>query len=94
MFISQKDLSVPQYFHKVKSLCREITELDPQAPIGEAKVRRIIIHDLKPEFRSFVIAIQGWPVQPSLIEFENLLTTQETLAKQMSGLQIPVVQTT
>lgn len=28
--IAQRDLSIPQYFHKVKSLCREIAKLDSQ----------------------------------------------------------------
>ncbi|KAF7804048.1 Retrovirus-related Pol polyprotein from transposon TNT 1-94 [Senna tora] len=74
-----------QYFHKVKKLCREISELDPEAPIGEARVKRIIIHGLKPEYRGFVAAIQGWQTQPSLVEFENLLAGQEALAKQMGG---------
>ncbi|KAL0365959.1 UNVERIFIED_CONTAM: hypothetical protein Sradi_3486000 [Sesamum radiatum] len=59
--VAQRDLTVAQYFHKVKSLCREISELDPEAPIGEARMKRIIIHGLKPEFRSFVAAVQGWP---------------------------------
>ncbi|KAL0377901.1 UNVERIFIED_CONTAM: Retrovirus-related Pol polyprotein from transposon RE1 [Sesamum radiatum] len=72
----------------VKSLCREISELDPEAPIGEARMKRIIIHGLKPEFRSFVAAVQGWPTQPSLVEFENLLAGQEALAKQMGGVSL------
>ncbi|KAF7845388.1 Retrovirus-related Pol polyprotein from transposon TNT 1-94 [Senna tora] len=60
-------------------------KLDPEAPIGEARVKRIIIHGLKPEYRGFVAAIQGWKTQPSLVEFENLLAGQEALAKQMGG---------
>ncbi|KAL0374947.1 UNVERIFIED_CONTAM: hypothetical protein Sradi_3410400 [Sesamum radiatum] len=86
--VAQRDLTVAQYFHKVKSLCREISELDPEAPIGEARMKRIIIHGLKPEFRSFVVAVQGWPTQPSLVEFENLLAGQEALAKQMGGVSL------
>ena len=31
--ITQRNMTIAQYFHKVKSLCREISELDPQAPI-------------------------------------------------------------
>ncbi|KAJ8767457.1 hypothetical protein K2173_017501 [Erythroxylum novogranatense] len=71
--VAQRDMSIAQYFHKVKSLCREISELEPTAPIGESRIKRIIIHGLKPEFRSFVVAVQGWQNQPSLVEFENLL---------------------
>lgn len=78
---SQNDLTIPQFFHKVKTLCREIGELDPEAKIGEPRMRRIIIHGLKAEFRSFVATIQGWPTQPSLGEIENLLAGQEALAK-------------
>lgn len=48
-------------------------------------MKRIIIHGLKLEFQSFVAAIQGWPIQPSITEFENLLAGQEALVKQMSG---------
>ncbi|KAI3518021.1 hypothetical protein L1887_06356 [Cichorium endivia] len=79
MSVTQRDLTIPQYFHKVKTLCREIGELDPQGKIGEPRMKRIIIHGLKPEYRSFVAAIQGWPTQPSIIEFENLLSSQEAL---------------
>ena len=46
-------------------------------------MRRIIIHGLRLEYRSFVATIQGWPVQPSLVELENLLVDQEALVKQM-----------
>lgn len=47
--IAQRDMTVAQYFHKVKMLCRKILELDPQAPIGETRMKRIIIHGLRPE---------------------------------------------
>ncbi|KAI3816801.1 hypothetical protein L1987_16506 [Smallanthus sonchifolius] len=86
MSVDQQNVTITQFFHKVKTLCREIRELDPQANIGEPRMKRIIIHGLKAEFRSFVAAIQGWPTQPSLAEFENLLASQEALAKQMGGL--------
>ncbi|KAL0415706.1 UNVERIFIED_CONTAM: hypothetical protein Slati_3402500 [Sesamum latifolium] len=33
--VAQRDLTVAQYFHKVKSLCRDISELDPEAPLGQ-----------------------------------------------------------
>ncbi|KAG6517284.1 hypothetical protein ZIOFF_020669 [Zingiber officinale] len=86
--IAQCDKMIAQYFHKVKLICREISELDPSAPIGEAKIKRIIIHGLRPEYRGFIAAIQGWPTQPSLLEFENLLAGQEAMAKQMGGLSL------
>ncbi|KAF9673566.1 hypothetical protein SADUNF_Sadunf10G0037400 [Salix dunnii] len=78
-------LSVAQFFHKVKTLCRVISELDSKAPFGETRMKRIIIHGLRPKFRSLVTAVQGWQNQPSLVEFENFLPRQEALAKQMGG---------
>lgn len=65
-----------------------MSELDPEAPIGEIRIKRIIIHGLKPEYRGFVAAVQGWPNQPSLVEFENLLAGQEALGKQMGGVSL------
>ena len=72
----------------MKALCLEIYELDPQAPIGETRMKRIIIHGLRPEFKGFVTVIQGWQNQPSLVEFENVLAGQEALAKQMGGTSV------
>uniref|UniRef100_A0A2N9EBN9 Retrovirus-related Pol polyprotein from transposon TNT 1-94-like beta-barrel domain-containing protein n=1 Tax=Fagus sylvatica TaxID=28930 RepID=A0A2N9EBN9_FAGSY len=86
--MAQRDMTIAQYFHKVKAICREISELDPTAPIGETRIKRIIIHGLRPEYRGFVAAIQGWPTQPSLVEFENLLADQEAMAKQMGGVSL------
>jgi len=86
--VAQRDMTIAQYFHKVKSFCPEIFELDPKAPISDTRMKRIIIHGLKPEFRSFVVAIQGWQTQPSLVQFENLLIGQEALAKQMGGVSL------
>jgi len=88
LLVAQRDMMIAQYFHKVKSLCREISELDLEAPIGDTRMKRIIIHGLKPKIRSFVTAIQGWQTQPSLVEFENLLTGQEALAKLMGGVSL------
>ncbi|GKA62904.1 retrovirus-related pol polyprotein from transposon TNT 1-94 [Tanacetum coccineum] len=77
--VSQRDLKITQYFHKLKKLCQEISELDLDALIGDTRMKRIIIHGLKPEFRSYVGAIQGWQNQPSLVEFKNFLASQEAL---------------
>ena len=86
--ISQRDKRIAQYFHKVKSICWEITKLDPKSAIWESRMKRIIIHELWPEYRSFVITVQGWPAQPSLVEFENLLASQEVMAKQMRRITL------
>lgn len=57
--IGQHNMTIAQYFHKVKMLCREILELDPQSPIRETRMKWIIIHGLKPEYRGFIAAERG-----------------------------------
>ncbi|XP_076930464.1 uncharacterized protein LOC143595303 [Bidens hawaiensis] len=89
--VTQKDMTIPKYFHIVKPLCREIADLDQQSKIGDTRMKRIIIHGLRPEFQSFVTVVQGWPTQPSLSEFENLLSGQESLAKQMASVSVSAV---
>ncbi|KAJ7956846.1 Retrovirus-related Pol polyprotein from transposon TNT 1-94 [Quillaja saponaria] len=59
-----------------------------EIPIGVTRMKRIIIHGLRPEFRGFVAAVQGWSNQPSLVEFENLLAGQEAMTKQMGGVSL------
>ncbi|KAK5770900.1 hypothetical protein PVK06_047057 [Gossypium arboreum] len=81
----QHDTTISQYFHKVKLLYQEIGDLDPQAPISDTSVKRIIIRGLRPEFRGFVIAIQGWKIQLSLVEFDNSFVGQEALVKNTEG---------
>ncbi|KAL0456088.1 UNVERIFIED_CONTAM: hypothetical protein Slati_0948000 [Sesamum latifolium] len=54
---------------------------NPEAPIVEVRMKKIIIHGVKPEIRSFVAVVQGWPTQPSL-------AGQEALAKQMGGVSL------
>ena len=88
MSVAQRDMTITQYFTKVKSLCRKISELDPASNISDSRMRRIIIHGLRPEYRSFVAAIQGRPVQLSLVELENLLADQEALVKKMVGVSL------
>ncbi|CAL2236840.1 unnamed protein product [Prunus armeniaca] len=86
--IAQRDKTIAQYFHKVKSICREISDLDPNATIVESRIKRIIIHGLRPEYQGFVAPVQGWPTQLSLVEFENFLVDQEAMAKQIGGVSL------
>ncbi|KAL4621447.1 hypothetical protein ACB092_06G228200 [Castanea dentata] len=72
----------------VKSFYCKISELDLVSNIFDSRMRRIIIHGLRPEYRSFVVAIQGWSVQPSLVQLENLLSDQEALIKQMAVVSL------
>ncbi|KAI5317528.1 PREDICTED: Retrovirus-related Pol poly from [Prunus dulcis] len=81
--VAQCNMTIAQYFQKVKSICREISELDPTSAIVDSRIKRIIIHGLRPEYQGLIATVQGWPTQPSLVEFENLLTDQEAMAKQM-----------
>ena len=57
--MAQRDMTIAQYFHKVKAICREISGLDPIAPIGETRIKRIIIHGLRSEYRSLLLYRDG-----------------------------------
>ncbi|XP_071721794.1 uncharacterized protein [Rutidosis leptorrhynchoides] len=59
MSTMQNDMSINDYFTKIKSLCRKISELEPASKISEEKMRRKIIHGLRPEYRGFITAVQG-----------------------------------
>ncbi|XP_057251820.1 uncharacterized protein LOC130591886 [Beta vulgaris subsp. vulgaris] len=41
--IQQNNMTVNQYFTKVKTLCEHITKLDPENPITKTRMRRIIM---------------------------------------------------
>ncbi|KAL4188778.1 hypothetical protein AMTRI_Chr08g162130 [Amborella trichopoda] len=66
-------MSISQYFSKVKSLCHKISKLDLKSRITETTMRRIITRCLRPKYNGFMMAIRGWPTQPSLMELESLL---------------------
>ena len=57
MSISQKNMTISQYFTKVKCLCREITELDEASRITSNRIRRIIMLGLRPQYHSFMAAV-------------------------------------
>lgn len=46
------------------------------------------IHGLRLEYQGFVAAVQGWATQQSLVEFENLLASQEAMAKKIGGVPL------
>jgi len=60
--------------------------LNSEEAISEARMRRIIIRGLKPEYIPFVTSIQRWAQQPSLEEFENLLSSQELLVEKLASV--------
>ncbi|KAA8540328.1 hypothetical protein F0562_024753 [Nyssa sinensis] len=83
--MTQDNLSISEYFLKIKTLCSEISELDTEEPVSDARLRRYLIRGLRKEFMPFISSIQGWANQPSIIELENLLSNQEALMKQMAS---------
>lgn len=86
--LSQGTLTISQYFNKVKSVTAEITKLDRDNPISEARTRRIIVHGLRPEFKGTMTATRGWVTEPTLAELENLLANEEILDDKMSKASI------
>ncbi|KAM0834069.1 hypothetical protein ACQ4PT_063857 [Festuca glaucescens] len=86
--ILQGTLSISQYLTKVKNIYHEISQLDPEEKISEARMRMIIIHGLRPEYNGVMAGVRGWPTQPSLVEMENLLANQEALAKEMGKITL------
>ncbi|KAK3010974.1 hypothetical protein RJ639_010854 [Escallonia herrerae] len=82
--LMQGGMSISDYFLKIKNICSEISELDVDEPVSEARLRRYLIRGLRKEYMPFVTSVQGWASQPSVEELENLLSNQEALAKQMS----------
>ncbi|CAN1187372.1 Retrovirus-related Pol polyprotein from transposon TNT 1-94 [Linum perenne] len=58
--------------------------MDPENHISETRIKRIIVHGLRPEFNGLVTAIRGWAKEPTLEELENTLADQEALDKQLS----------
>ena len=78
-------MTIIQYFSKVKSHFHEIAKLDLDSNILEKHVKRIIIHGLRLEYKSFIATIQNWLVKLTILELENLLANQGALAKQLVG---------
>ncbi|XP_015164455.1 uncharacterized protein [Solanum tuberosum] len=83
---TQSNLSISEYSLKIKNLCSEIGLFNSEEAISEAQMRSIVIRGLKLEYIPFVTSIQGWAQQPSLEEFENLLSSQELLANQLASV--------
>jgi len=86
--ISQRNMTISQYFSKVKSLSDEISKLDPENAITKTRMRRIIVHGLRPEYKGIITATRGWATEPTLSELENLLANEEDLEKPLSSFTI------
>ncbi|XP_039160975.1 uncharacterized protein LOC120289716 [Eucalyptus grandis] len=61
---------------------------DPENAISETRMRRIILHGLRPEYNGIVTATRGWANEPTLTELENILANQEALDKQIPKVSI------
>lgn len=48
--LTQGGISISEYFVRVNNICAEISELDPDEKIGEAKTQRFLIRGLKKEY--------------------------------------------
>lgn len=59
----------------------EISKLDSIIIISKFRMKRIIVHGLRLEFKSFVTTIQGQLIQPTIEEYENFLIDQEVIDK-------------
>ena len=90
--MTQGNASISEYFLKIKNLCAEISELDAEEPISDARLRHYLIRGLRKEFMPFISSVQGWANQPSVIDLENLLSNQEALVKQMTSNNKPLYQ--
>ncbi|KAJ0091361.1 hypothetical protein Patl1_13376 [Pistacia atlantica] len=60
--LKQGGMSISEYFLRVKSICAEISEIDADDKISEARLRRYLVGGLRKEYGPFVTSIQGWVV--------------------------------
>lgn len=81
--ISQRNMTISQYFSKVKSLSDEISKLDSENAITETRMRIIIVHGPRQEYKGIITATWGWATEPTLSELENLLASEEDLEKPL-----------
>lgn len=65
----------------MKTICHEISNLDLIVEIGDIGTKRVIIHDLRLQYRGFAATVYKWLTEPSLVEFVNFLTDQEAMIK-------------
>ena len=58
--LTQGNMSITDYFLKVKTMCVEILDLGSEEPISKARLMRCyFIRGLRKEFMSFISSIQG-----------------------------------
>ncbi|KAG5595196.1 hypothetical protein H5410_036428 [Solanum commersonii] len=69
--ISQQNVMISQYFSK--------------NAITDTMMRRIIVHDLRPEYKGTITATRGWAIKSTLSELENLLANEEDWRRHYPG---------
>ncbi|KAG5598025.1 hypothetical protein H5410_039257 [Solanum commersonii] len=79
LLISQRNMTISQYFSKVKSLSNEISKLDPENVITERRMRRYYYSWSKAGVQRH---------NYSHMRLENLLANEEDLEKPLSSLTI------
>nr|KAJ0189210.1 hypothetical protein LSAT_V11C800391990 [Lactuca sativa] len=77
--ILKRDMTIAQYFHKVKLICWEITELDPQSIITEARMKR------KPSTQENELALMA--MMGEHINYENNWIIDSGCSIHMTGDQ-------
>ncbi|KAG5629998.1 hypothetical protein H5410_001715 [Solanum commersonii] len=56
--------------------------------ITETRMRRIIVHGLRPKYIGIITVTRGWATKPTFFELENMLASEEDLEKPLSSLSI------
>ena len=55
-----RNMAINICLSKVKSLYDEISKLHPQNAIMDIRMRRIIVHCLRPQYKAIITATRGW----------------------------------
>ena len=66
MNIEQDNMTINQYFIKVKNLCQEIIQLEEKTKIDDGTKKISILNGLRLEYSLFIVTIQGQATQPSI----------------------------
>lgn len=54
---TQSNISISEYFMKIKNICSKISLLNPKEAISEGHIRKNIIRGLKSKYIPFIISI-------------------------------------
>ncbi|KAH0722251.1 hypothetical protein KY289_005295 [Solanum tuberosum] len=88
IFTKKNDARLQRLENELLSISQRNITINPENAITETRMRRIIAHGLRPEYKGIITATQGWATEPTLSELENLLANEEDLEKPLSSLTI------